>query len=768
MEAHALLEHIGRQPRGRTDFKHLARQLGARGKQRAALQQTLDTLAAAGRLIEHRGGHYSLPRQDSEFITGRLSLHAKGFGFVIPDRPIPGVEGDIFIPQRGINDAMHDDRVTVRLMRGKGDGRVEGRIERIITRTNRFVVAVFHYSKHGGFASPHDDRIREDIAIPPGSELPAADTSEDRLGDLKTPEVKSAQELDGMIVNVEVLRFPTRLEAAQGRVVEILGRPGDFGVDVEIMIRRFHLPHRFSAEVRAEVQSVPATIPAEEIAGRRDFRDFDIVTIDGETARDFDDAVWVERLDKGRFALQVHVADVSHYVRTGSVLDASARERGTSVYFPDRAVPMLPADLSTGICSLNPKQDRLVMSALLTIDSNGAIVGAEFHRGVIRSVERMTYTNVFGVLEGDVALRERYAPLVERFELMQELAMILNRRRHKRGSIDFDLPEAEIQFDEFGRMTGVTRSERNVAHRIIEEFMLAANEAVAQRLAAMKGPAIYRIHEKPEGKRVLEFEQLAHSFGHTLGIEAPLRKFDRTHRRRDGSKSRHTDYVASAEIEVSPRNYQRLIKQIEGTPEERILSYLMLRSLKQARYSDKNQGHFALATKLYTHFTSPIRRYPDLVVHRLLKALLTQDPDSPYTQAENNGPYAAGDLEAIAYETSFTERRAADAERALIQWKKARFMEERLGDEFDALVIQVSKAGLFVELLELFVEGLVPIGSLPGRFEYRESARVLVNPRTKFKFCLGDRLRVRADGITFDGMRAEFSWVPPGKRNKPA
>jgi ribonuclease R len=766
MEAHELLEHIGRQPRGRTDFKHLARQLGARGKKRAALQQTLDRLAGDGRLIEFRSGHYSLPQKDSEFITGRLSLHAKGFGFVIPDRPPPGVEGDIFIPHRGINNAMHDDRVMVRLMHIKDDRRAEGRIERIIKRTNQFVVAVFHYSRHGSFASPHDDRIREDIAIPRGSELPSGDESEERLGDLKTLEVKSAEELDGLIVNVEIVRFPTRLETGEGRVVEILGRPDDFGVDVEIMIRRFHLPHRFSAEVQAEVEAIPAKIPAGEIEGRRDFREFDIVTIDGETARDFDDAVRVERLEKGCFALHVHIADVSHYVRMGSALDVSARERGTSVYFPDRAVPMLPSELSTGICSLNPKQDRLVMSALLKIDSNGAIVEAEFCRGVIRSVERMTYTNVFGVLEGDAALRKRYAPLVERFELMQELATILNRRRRKRGSIDFDVPEAEIQFDDFGRMTGVIRSERNAAHRIIEEFMLAANEAVARWLASVDGPALYRIHEKPEAKRVLEFEQLAHSFGHTLGIDVPVRKFGRTQRRRDGSKSRHTNLVADTEIDISPRNYQRLIKQIEGTPEERILSYLMLRSLKQARYSEKNQGHFALATKLYTHFTSPIRRYPDLVVHRILNALLDQDPGSPYTQREGETPYAESDVEAIAQETSFTERRAADAERALIQWKKARFMEERLGDEFDALVIQVTKTGLFVELLDLFVEGLVPIESLPGRFQYLESTRALINQRTKLKLALGDRIRVRAAGIRFDGMRAEFSWVQPDKGNK--
>lgn len=763
MEAHELIEHIGRQPQGRSDFNHLARQLGARGRKRAALQETLDRLAADGRLVEYRSRHYAVPQRDAEYITGRLSLHAKGFGFVIPDRPIPEVEGDIFIPHRGINDAMHEDRVLVHLVRFRSGGRVEGRIERILKRTNRFIVGTFHFFRHGSFVTPHNDRVREQVAIPPGSQMPRGGELEQRLGDVKRVDINSAEELDGLIVNVELVRFPTRWKMAEGRVVEVLGRPDDFGIDVEIMIRRFHLPHRFSAEARREVEDISPKIPDEEIKRRRDFRELDIVTIDGETARDFDDAVWVERLGNGHFLLQVHIADVSHYVEMGSALDTEARERGTSVYFPDRAVPMLPAELSTGICSLHPKQDRLVISVLLEIDAEGEVVQADFCEGIIRSVERMTYRKVFAVLQGDEALRQQYGPLVDRFEQMRNLAMILNRRRERRGSIDFDLPEAEIEFDALGQMTGITRSERNTAHRLIEELMLAANEAVAGHLAALGNAMLFRIHEKPEAKRVLEFEQLTHTFGHRLGIEVPLRRFGRTQRQRDGSGARRTEWAADANIDVSPRDYQKLIKRIEGKPEERILSYLMLRSLKQARYSEQRQSHFALATDLYTHFTSPIRRYPDLVVHRILKASLNEDGASPYAGAEAPAPYRESELAAIAQETSFTERRAADSERALIEWKKARFMEERLGEEFEALVIQVSKAGLFVELIELFVEGLVPIESLPGRFQYRESAHALINQRTKLKLTLGDRILVRADGVTFDGMRAEFSWIPPKK-----
>jgi ribonuclease R len=543
-------------------------------------------------------------------------------------------------------------------------------------------------------------------------------------------------------------------------VIEILGRPADFGVDVEVIIRKFHLPHRFPAEVHEETGRISEIITEDEIAARRDFRAFEIVTIDGETARDFDDAVWVERLESGNFALHVHIADVSHYVEPGTAIDREARLRGTSVYFPDRAVPMLPAELSTGICSLNPGVDRLVLSALLEIDNRGATVKAEFCRGVIRSAERMTYTNVNLVLEGDPGQSARYAALAPRFRLMKELAEILNRRRERRGSIDFDLPEPIIEFDDLGLMTGVGRAERNIAHRIIEEFMLAANEAVASHLESAGVGSLYRIHELPDPTRVLEFEQFAATFGHSLGIDLPVRRFGSTQRHRDGSKSRRTQETIDGGIDISPRHYQRLISRIAGRPEERILSYQMLRSLKQARYSEKNAGHFALGARSYTHFTSPIRRYPDLVVHRVLKQQLDAGPASPYRQPGQSGPLHTAELETIASESSLTERRAADAERALLDWKKARFMEERLGDEFDAIVVGVIRHGLFVELRELFIEGFIPIDSFAReRFFHNESQRAIVGERSKRRFTLGDPIKVRADRVSWDEMRPEFSWV---------
>ncbi|MBA0084637.1 MAG: RNB domain-containing ribonuclease, partial [Acidobacteria bacterium Pan2503] len=397
-----------------------------------------------------------------------------------------------------------------------------------------------------------------------------------------------------------------------------------------------------------------------------------------------------------------------------------ARLRGTSVYFPDRAVPMLPFELSTNICSLNPRVERLVLSALLEIDHRGETVEQKFTAGVIRSVERMTYTDVHLLLEGDAGLRARYRPLVARFQLMQELALLLNRKRVRRGSIDFDLPEPLIEFDRWGAMTGVTRAPRNIAHRLIEEFMLAANEAVASHLENAGIASIYRIHEKPDPRRVMEFEEVAAHFGYSLGVGAiPVKKFGITDRHRDGTKRRRDIVLADSNVNLSSRNYQRLVSKIEGKPEERILSFLMLRSLKQARYSVENVGHFALAAETYTHFTSPIRRYPDLMIHRLLRALL----------GRGRTPHES-ELQSIAEECSQSERRAADAERELVEWKKVKFMAERVGEDFDALVISTTKYGLFVELGDLFVEGLVPIDTLPGdQYTYQENVRKIVGKR---------------------------------------
>src|SRR5207237_6268365 len=422
-------------------------------------------------------------------------------------------------------------------------------------------------------------------------------------------------DLENVVVDVEITDWPTATQNPRGRVVEILGYEDDFGVDVELIIRRFHLPHRFPPEVLEEAQAVEPVIPTPELRQRRDYRTLSIVTIDGETARDFDDAVTVRHLENGNFELQVHIADVAHYVTPDSGLDQEARLRGTSVYFPDRAVPMLPLELSTDSCSLRPHLDRLVLSCVMEIDHRGEIVGYELNEGVIRSAERMTYTDVNGILENEAGTRKRYASLVELFQTMRDLAMILNRKRERRGSIDFDLPEPVIEFDEFGLMKSITRSERNIAHRIIEEFMLSANECVAEYLDTKRIASLYRIHEKPDAKRVYDFEVIAATFGYSLGVGAlPIHglQFKTDRRANHGTGKRARELEIPKDIHITPRMYQKLTEKIAGKPEERILSYLMLRSLKQARYSEENAGHFALAATTYTHFTSPIRRYPDL------------------------------------------------------------------------------------------------------------------------------------------------------------
>jgi ribonuclease R len=759
MTDRALIDHISSLPHARANFKQLVREVGAKGPGREGLEAALARLTARGDLIELRSGHYVVTARSREFAIGRLNMHRDGYGFLISEKPLEGIQGDVFLPPESAGKAMHGDRILVRIARIEAGGRADGEIVKVLKRAHPTVVGEFRLHRRGQFVIPQDDRIQQWIEIPEGLEFPPAGRpSVDRIG-VTQPKASSVEELDGMVVNVELLEYPEKGAGPVGRVVEILGHPGDFGIDVEIIIRKHHLPHQFPPVVVEQAQSIPNAISAADLEGRQDFRDMDIVTIDGETARDFDDAVWVDRLANGNYVLHVHIADVSHYVRPGTPIDAEAQLRGTSVYFPDRAVPMLPFELSTSICSLVPNEDRLVLSALLEIDHQGELVSQEFTPGVIRSAERMTYTNVHKLLEGDAPLRDRYQPLVPRFELMQELALILNRKRVRRGSIDFDLPEPLIEFDEWGAMTGVTRAPRNIAHRLIEEFMLAANEAVAAHLEDSGNPSIYRIHEKPDPKRVMEFEEVAAHFGYSLGVgPIPVKKFAITERQRDGSqrprggtKQRHQIVLPDAQVKIASRMYQKLVAKIEGKPEERILSYLMLRSLKQARYSAENVGHFALAAESYTHFTSPIRRYPDLIVHRLLRGWVAEKPE----------------LSALAEECSQSERRAADAERELVEWKKVKFMTERVGQDFDALVISTAKYGLFVELAELFIEGLVPIDTLPGdEYVYHESVRRIVGKRTRREFSIGDKVRVILDRIDANDRKLQFSLLEPERPKK--
>lgn len=805
-----LAARIARAPGGKASYKQLVRELGlGGGRERRLLLEQLARMTARGALSKPDRDHWCLPQKNrpgaSSLLAGRLDLHRDGFGFVRPNPRAaalePALSGDIFIPPDQINGAMQGDQVLVELEPARAGNRLQGRIRRILSRRNTTVVGLFHYARSdrapGHSVQPFDERMAQPILIPFDAPLPSAaktSTADRVLG--REAQAAAAQEesLEGQVVDVEILDWPTATRPARGRILEILGSPDDFGVDVEMMIRKHQLPRSFSEAVLAEARSVARIDPA-ELPHRRDFRGLPIVTIDGESAKDFDDAVYVEEQPDGGWLLQVHIADVSHYVQPGSLLDLEARLRGTSVYFPDRAIPMLPQELSTDICSLRPGQDRLVLSCLIRLDAEARILGYEVVEGLIRSAARMTYTEVHAILSGDRPTRERYAQLVPAFERMQRLAQLMNRRRSERGSIDFDLPEPVIDFDEQGQMRGVSRSERTWANRLIEEFMLAANECVASWLEDLAVPSLYRIHEKPEPRRIVEFEELAASFGFSLGLgPLPVKRLQTRGDRRQAQRSGRTARVLEIpeEIAVTPRMYQKLAQRIEGLPEERILSYLMLRSLRQARYSESNLGHFALAAPSYTHFTSPIRRYPDLIVHRIAKSLLHAGVSgeaqlvpgrlaSPWSHPNEGSrgssvsaarpqvsapaasiepPIPLDELALIADESSQAERRAAEAERELVEWKKVRFMQNLVGDEFSALVLNPTKYGLFVELTDLFVEGLIPIDSLrDDRYSLREQTHELIGERWGRHFQVGDRIQVLLDRILVHERKLQFSLV---------
>jgi ribonuclease R len=901
----AILKKIAQQPKHAAGFKQLARELGLRGEQRRELNDRLDRLVSGGQLLKVDSDRYAFPSSSTgrNMIVGRLSMHRDGYGFVLPDPKSLGdrfknLAGDIFIPPPFIGNAMHGDQVLVEVGTIRSDGRAEGRIIRPVNRAHSTVVGTFHYGSRYNYVTPIDEKIRQEIVIPPGMDYPGnvpessvpqvrvrsvdanpgsypKSRNVDRVLGNEAARRTNWDDLDGVVVDVEITDWPSPTQNPRGKVVEILGYEDDFGVDVEIIIRKHHLPHHFPAETIDAAQRVENVIPARELRKRRDYRRLPIVTIDGETARDFDDAVTVRQLDNGNYELQVHIADVAQYVTEAGAIDQEARLRGTSVYFPDRAVPMLPLELSTDICSLRPHLDRLVLSCAMEIDHQGEVVGYELNEGVIRSAERMTYTAVNAVLEGDEGLRKRYASLVPLFEKMRDLALILNRKRVRRGSIDFDLPEPVIEFDQNGMMKSITRSERNIANRLIEEFMLAANESVAQYLENRRIASLYRIHEKPDAKRVYEFETIAATFGYSLGVGAlPIERVQmKTDRRAARGTGRNVRQIEiPKEVHITPRMYQKLTEKIAGKPEEQILSYLMLRSLKQARYSEVNEGHFALAAPTYTHFTSPIRRYPDLIVHRILKEVLQTSPErwdgeipigvwglvsraagvppvetrqaahiqdrnrkqhsrtgnnrpgdldgegngeehdlsrtekraqkkaasttaevlrtsarhetgsSPWSKRREHaaqqkslepagGPIPLDELHDIAEESSQSERRADDAERELMEWKKVKFMQDRIGEVFEGLIISVTKYGLFVELNDLFVEGLIPLNTLTDdHYTYHESTREIIGQRSRKTYHLGQRVEVLVDRIDPVEKKIQFALFeeakPVQKRSK--
>ncbi len=682
--------------------KDLLKHLKVKGEGRQEVKKVLAQMVSEGKLARTRTERLGLPEK-MNLVAGRLECKAGGFGFVIPDRKD---SKDVYVAGAELGEALHGDRVLVHLERRGRGGKFEGRIVEVLERATTRVVGRYKRDAEGSRVIPFDPRFLHEVFVPPGGEAGAE---------------------PGQMVVAELTSYPSPFRAPMGKVLEVLGAIDDPGVDVAIIIAEYGIPEVFPNDVLEEAERIPTEVPAGAVAGRTDFRDQTIVTIDGETAQDFDDAVIVEVLPNGNYRLGVHIADVSHYVREESRLDEEARKRGTSVYFPERAVPMLPERLSNGICSLNPGVDRLVQSACIEVSPKGRVVDTTFHDAVIRSTARMTYTEVRQILvDREPEVRKRYEQLVPLFEDMLGLYKILHQRRNKRGSIDFDLPEPEILLDVEGMVTGVVAAERNVAHRIIEEFMLLANEVVAEHLAGLDVPSLYRVHEPPDEEKVEDFEELISGLGYKL---------------RAGTEK------------LKPKNFQKLVRKIEGKPEERLISYLMLRTMKKAVYAMDNTGHYALAAPIYTHFTSPIRRYPDLIVHRLLREVRRSGVPAPEAQEERQQQ-----LPVIAEQASKTERRAEDAERELVEWKKVRFMADKLGEVFVGYVTSVTSFGLFVELEKYFVEGLVHISAMADDYYlFKEKTHTLKGESTGKVYRLGDCLEVRVARVDLERRRIDLS-----------
>jgi ribonuclease R len=676
-------------------------------EERPAFRRRLKHLVSTGDLIETRNRHYGLPER-MDLVVGRIDMHPQGYGFVRPERQLDGASGDIYVAGVHLNEAMHGDRVVVRIERRQVGARPEGRIVRILQRSSSTVVGRYVLDPSGlAFVVPFDRRVLLDIHI---------------------PDADSSGAQPGQMVTVEIIRWPTAARNPVGRIIEVLGDIDEPGVDIQIIIRKHNIPDRHGEDAIEEALRLGTTVREKDLVGRTDFRPVTTVTIDGEHARDFDDAITIERLENGHVWLGVHIADVSHYVHEGSALDEEAYDRATSVYFPERAVHMFPSELATGLCSLNPHVDRLVQSCLMEVDRKGEVVRYEMHDGVINSNARMTYADVNKILtDRDPETIEKYRDLVPQFELMGELFQILNTRRRRRGSIDFDLPEPEVVLDEKGRVEAILAAQRNIAHRLIEEFMLLANETVAEHLSETNTPTLYRVHEAPDPLKVAEFDEFISTFGHSLGAPA-------------GG--------------IKPKHFQKLVQRIQGKPEERAIAVLMLRTMQKARYDSANLGHFGLAARSYTHFTSPIRRYPDLIVHRTLRE------QRHGSISEDKLREREEELPDTARHTSEMERRADEAERELVQWKKVRFMADKVGDEFDGYIMGVAPFGLFVELVEHFVEGLVHISSMADDYyRFLDRGHALRGENTGKMYRLGDRARVQVTRVDMDRRQVELGLV---------
>jgi ribonuclease R len=677
-------------------FEDLAGLLDIVRNEHDDFSRRLGAMARDGQLLQNRRGDWLIPDK-ADLIRGRVEGHADGFGFLIPE----GGGADLFLAEKEMAKVLHGDRAIARVVGIDRKGRPEGKIVEVTERANTCVVGRV-YQEHGvWFVVAENRRISQDILLAP-------------------PDKKAAKPTPGQVVVVELLEQPSKQSQPIGRVVEVLGNYADPGMEIEIALRKHDLPFEFSKAALTETAKLPDAVRKADWKGREDLTRLPLVTIDGETAKDFDDAVYCERQGKG-YRLVVAIADVSHYVQVGGALDREAYERGNSVYFPRRVIPMLPEKISNGLCSLNPKVERLCMACDMELSASGEIKRYRFYPAVMWSHARLTYTQVAAALyEGDTATRQELAALLPQLEVLDALYRVLAKAREKRGAIDFETVETRMVFDDHGKIERIEPYERNDAHRLIEECMLAANVCASDFLKEREHPALYRVHQGPTPERLLKLRDFLGTFGLQLaGGDDPQAK-----------------------------DYAQLLSKIQGRPDKQLLQTVMLRSLRQAIYSPDNVGHFGLAYESYTHFTSPIRRYPDLLIHRGIKAALAK------------GRYAPGDWSDIGLHCSATERRADEATRDVDAWLKCYYMQDRVGEEFTGSISAVVPFGIFVALDDVFVEGLVHVSELgQDYFHFDETSHAMVGERSGRRFRLSDRVRVQLMRVDLDHNKIDFRLV---------
>lgn len=697
----ALIDFMKEQAYKPMTLQELERAFEITKQDREAFAKLIKNMEKEGLIIKTRTEHYGVPERMG-LVVGKLQGHPKGYAFVIPESERP----DVFIPSFNLNGAMHNDRVIAKITNEtQGGKKCEGEIIRILERANKQVIGSYEDSGRYGFVVPDEKRIYQDIFIPKGCS-----------GGAKT----------GDIVIAEITVWPEKRRNPEGRIIEILGKKGEKGIDILTIIKKHGLPEEFPSKVEAYADGIEEKIPEKEYENRLDLRNLKIVTIDGEDAKDLDDAVSIEMLPNGNYYLGVHIADVSYYVKDKSPLDKEALRRGTSVYLIDRVVPMLPRKLSNGICSLNPKVDRLTLSCLMEIDHSGKVVDHTIAESIIRTSERMTYTNVTKILvDRDPEMLERYDYLVDEFTMMEDLCKILYNKRIRRGAIDFDFEESKIFLDDTGKPVEVEPYERSISHRIIEEFMLVCNETIAEHMFWSSVPFVYRTHDEPDEEKLTIFNEFVYNLG----------------------------YAVKWNQEIHPKALQEVIEKAKGKKEENVVSTLLLRSMKQARYTPECTGHFGLAAKYYCHFTSPIRRYPDLMIHRIIREFISGQ------LSEKKIKKYSKEVEYVSKQSSEMERLAQEAEREVDDLKKAEYMSERIGLEFNGIISSVTGFGMYVELPNT-IEGMVHISTLTDDYYiFDEKHFSLVGERTNKIYRLGDEVSVKVASVDLSAHQINFVLV---------